>query len=57
MTEYRKIDLYRAIKDTGSVTLTVVPHNGNDSYDLVFKNYEWALQEIKDLNYENDTYF
>lgn len=58
MTEYRKIDLYRAITDNGSVTVDVVPFvNGEWSREITYTNYDEALADITGLEYENEIYF
>tara|TARA_B110000879_G_C11080982_1_gene474794 strand:- start:286 stop:498 length:213 start_codon:yes stop_codon:yes gene_type:complete len=59
MNEYRKIDLYRAIKDNGSVNITVVPHNeeNNLTREIEYTNYDEALADITGLEYENEIYF
>lgn len=58
MTEYRKIDLYRAITDNGSVTIDVVPRvNGEWNREITYTNYDEALADITGLEYENEIYF
>jgi hypothetical protein len=57
MTEYRKVALYKRIKDNGSVDVDVVPHNGAEPTEKTFTNYDEALSEIEGLEYENEIYF
>ena len=59
MTEYRKIDLYRMIKDNGSVTIDVVPHDeeNNLAREITYTNYDEALADINGLEVENEIYF
>lgn len=58
MTEYRKIDLYRMIKDNGSVTIDVVPYDTKlEHYEMTYDNYDEALAEINGLSIENEIYF
>ena len=59
MTEYRKIDLYKAITDNGSVEITVVPNDEENELvrEITFTNYFEALSEIIDLEYGNTVYF
>lgn len=58
MIEYRKIDLYRMIKDNGSVTIDVVPRaDGEWSREITYTNYDEALADIAGLEYENEIYF
>jgi|TARA_R110002072_G_scaffold30378_3_gene94922 hypothetical protein len=58
MTEYRKIDLYRMIKDNGSVTIDVVPYDTRlEHYEMTYDNYDEALAEINGLEIENEIYF
>lgn len=58
MTEYRKIDLYRMIKDNGSVTIDVVPYDTRlEHYEMTYDNYDEALAEINGLSIENEIYF
>ena len=58
MTEYRKIDLYRMIKDNGSVTIDVVPYDTKlEHYEMTYNNYDEALAEIYGLEIENEIYF
>ena len=58
MIEYRKIDLYRMIKDNGSVTIDVVPYDTKlENYEMTYDNYDEALAEINGLSIENEIYF
>ena len=58
MTEYRKIDLYRMIKDNGSVTIDVVPYDTKlKHYEITYDNYDEALADITGLEVENEIYF
>tara|TARA_B110000977_G_scaffold201178_1_gene294574 strand:- start:13319 stop:13495 length:177 start_codon:yes stop_codon:yes gene_type:complete len=58
MTEYRKIDLYRMIKDNGSVTIDVVPYDTKlENYEMTYDNYDEALADINGLSIENEIYF
>ena len=57
MTEYRKIDLHRMIKETGSVTIDIVPFDGSEPTEETFTNYDEALAEIQGYSYENEVYF
>jgi hypothetical protein len=58
MTEYRKIDLYRMIKDNGSVTIDVVPYDTKlEHYEITYDNYDEALADITGLQIENEIYF
>ena len=58
MTEYRKIDLYRMIKDNGSVTIDVVPYDTKlEHYEMTYDNYDEALADINGLEVENEIYF
>ena len=58
MTEYRKIDLYRMIKDNGSVTIDVVPYDTKlEHYEMTYDNYDEALAEINGLEIEHEIYF
>ena len=58
MTEYRKIDLYRMIKDNGSVTIDVVPYDTKlEHYEITYDNYDEALADITGLEIENEIYF
>ena len=58
MTEYRKIDLYRMIKDNGSVTIDIVPYAfAEDATEKTYTNYEEALSDINGLEIENEIYF
>ena len=57
MNEYRKIDLYRAIKDNGSIEIDVMPHDGGKPMTKYFTNYDEAVSEITGLEYENEIYF
>ena len=59
MTEYRKIDLYRMIKDNGSVTIDVVPYDEENNFarEITYTNYDEALADINGLEVENEIYF
>ena len=57
ITEYRKIDLHRMIKENGSVTINIVPHNGGQPTEKTFTNYDEALSEIEGYSVENEVYF
>ena len=58
MTEYRKIDLYRMIKDNGSVSIDVVPYDTKlENYEMTYDNYDEALADINGLEIENEIYF
>ena len=58
MIEYRKIDLYRMIKDNGSVTIDVVPYDTKlENYEMTYDNYDEALADINGLSIENEIYF
>tara|TARA_R110001632_G_scaffold118080_1_gene230353 strand:+ start:573 stop:749 length:177 start_codon:yes stop_codon:yes gene_type:complete len=58
MTEYRKIDLYRMIRDNGSVTIDVVPYDTKlEHYEITYDNYDEALADITGLQIENEIYF
>tara|TARA_R110002126_G_scaffold188819_1_gene337175 strand:+ start:42 stop:218 length:177 start_codon:yes stop_codon:yes gene_type:complete len=58
MTEYRKIDLYRMIKDNGSVTIDVVPYDTKlEHYEITYDNYDEGLADITGLQIENEIYF
>jgi len=59
MTEYRKIDLYKAITENGSVEITVVPNDEENELvrEITFTNYDEALADITGLEYENEIYF
>ena len=59
MTEYTKINLFRAITDNGSVEITVVPYDEANIFirEITYTNYEEALADITGLEYENAIYF
>tara|TARA_R110002020_G_scaffold54546_4_gene152018 strand:+ start:987 stop:1160 length:174 start_codon:yes stop_codon:yes gene_type:complete len=57
MTEQRKIDLHRMIKELGSVTINIVPFDGSEPTEETFTNYDEALAEIQGYSYENEVYF
>jgi biotin synthase-related radical SAM superfamily protein len=59
MTEYTKINLFRAITDNGSVEITVVPNDEANELirEITYTNYEEALADITGLEYENEIYF
>ena len=59
MTEYTKINLFRAITDNGSVEVTVVPNDEANELirEITYTNYEEALADITGLEYENEIYF
>ncbi len=59
MTEYRKIDLYRMIKDNGSVTIDVIPYDDKNNFarEITYTNYDEALADINGLEVENEIYF
>ena len=57
MTEYRKIDLHRMIKETGSVTIDIVPNDNSEPTEKTFTNYDEALAEIESYSHENEVYF
>tara|TARA_R100001463_G_scaffold16186_5_gene42096 strand:+ start:310 stop:483 length:174 start_codon:yes stop_codon:yes gene_type:complete len=57
MTEYRKIDLHRMIKETGYVTIKIVPFDGSKPTEEIFTNYDEALTEIQVYSYYNEVYF
>ena len=59
MTEYEKINLFRAITDNGSVEVTVVPNDEANELirEITYTNYDEALADITGLEYENEIYF
>jgi hypothetical protein len=57
MDTYKDVELYRMIKDNGSVEITIVPHDGGEPTEKTFKNYDEAVSEITGLEYENEVYF
>ena len=57
MDSYKDIELYRMIKDNGSVEITIVPHDGGEPTERIFTHYEEAVSEINGLEYENEIYF
>jgi len=59
MTEYTKINLFRAITDNGSVAITVVPNDYENELvrEITYTNYDEALADITGLEYENEIYF
>jgi hypothetical protein len=59
MTEYAKINLFRAITDNGSVEITVVPNDEANELirEITYTNYDEALADIEGLEYENEIYF
>ncbi len=58
MTTYREADLYRMIKDNGSVTIDVVPYDTKlEHYEMIYDNYDEALADINGLSIENEIYF
>lgn len=59
MTEYGKINLFRAITDNGSVEVTVVPNDEANELirEITYTNYDEALADITGLEYENEIYF
>jgi len=59
MTEYTKINLFRAITDNGSVEITVVPNDEANELirEITYTNYDEALADITGLEYENEIYF
>jgi hypothetical protein len=59
MTEYTKINLFRAITDNGSVEVTVVPNDEANELirEITYTNYDEALADITGLEYENEIYF
>lgn len=59
MTEYGKINLFRAITDNGSVEITVVPNDEANELirEITYTNYDEALADITGLEYDNEIYF
>ena len=45
------------IKESGSVTIDIVPFDGSESTEITFTNYDEALSEIEGYSVENEVYF
>ena len=57
MNTYKDVELYKMIKDNGSVTIDIVPFDGGEPTEKTFTNYDEAVSEITGLEYENEIYF
>tara|TARA_R110000796_G_C14217520_1_gene394131 strand:+ start:59 stop:265 length:207 start_codon:yes stop_codon:yes gene_type:complete len=57
MNTYKDVELYKIIKDNGSVTIDIVPFDGGEPTEKTFTNYDEAVSEITGLEYENEIYF